>query len=124
MLISKLDEVRKLKFQIKLLDEKIKEFRSKLENKGINYSDLPKLKGFKNNFIELQVEKLIELERKQYHLQSEIDEILNEFSKLPELPYKVVYYRHIDNLRWIDIAKKMGYSVSQCHRFYTVAQDF
>ena len=52
MVISKLDEARQLKFQIKLLDEKIKELKNSLEIQGIKYSDLPKIEGFKNNLIE------------------------------------------------------------------------
>ena len=124
MVISKLNEVRNLKFKIKLLDDKIKELRSRLKSQSIKYSDLPKAGGFKNNLIELQTERLIELETKKEHLQMKIDIILDELSELPELTYKVVYYRHIDRLRWLDIAKKIGYSVSQCHRFYAVAQDF
>ena len=124
MVISKLDEAKRLKFQIKLLDEKIKEIKNSLEIQGIKYSDLPKIEGFKNNLIELQIERLLELEAKKYSLQMRIDEVLDELSKLPELSYKVVYYRHVEGLRWIDISKKIGYSVSQCHRFYAVAQDF
>lgn len=124
MVISKLDEARQLKFQIKLLDEKIKELKNSLEIQGIKYSDLPKIEGFKNNLIELQIERLLELEAKKYSLQMRIDEVLEKLSKLPELSYKVVYYRHVEGLRWIDISKKIGYSVSQCHRFYAVDQDF
>lgn len=124
MVISKLDEARQIKFQIKLLDEKIRELKSSLDVQGIKYSDLPKVKGFKNNLVELKLERLLELESKKYHLQTKIDDILEEFSKLPEISYKVIYYRHIDKLRWIDISKKIGYSVSQCHRFYAVAQNF
>lgn len=124
MVISKLDEAKRLKFQIKLLDEKIKELKNSLEIQGIKYSDLPKIEGFKNNLIELQIERLLELEAKKYSLQIKIDEVLEGLSKLPELSYKVVYYRHVEGLRWIDISKKIGYSVSQCHRFYSLAQDF
>ena len=118
MVISKLDEAKRLKFQIKLLDEKIKELKNSLEIQGIKYSGLPKIEGFKNNLIELQIERLLELEAKKYSLQMRIDEVLDELS------YKVVYYRHVEGLRWIDISKKIGYSISQCHRFYAVAQDF
>ena len=71
-----------------------------------------------------EIERLIELETKKYHLQMRIDEVLDELSKLPELSYKVVYYRDFVGLRWVDISRKIGYSVSQCHRFYDVAQDF
>ncbi len=124
MVISKLDEAKRLKFQIKLLDEKIKELKNSLEIQGIKYSDLPKIEGFKNNLIELQIERLLELEAKKYSLQIKIDEVLEGLSKLPELSYKVVYYRHVEGLRWIDISKKIGYSVSQCHRFYALAQNF
>jgi len=124
MVISKLEEVKKLKFQIKLLDEKIQELKSSLDVQGMRYSDLPKIEGFKNNLIELQIERLLELQTKKYHLQMKIDDILEELSKLPELSYKVIYYRHVDGLRWIDISKKIGYSVAQCHRFYAVAQSF
>lgn len=124
MVISKLDEAKRLKFQIKLLDEKIKELKNSLEIQGIKYSDLPKIEGFKNNLIELQIERLLELEAKKYSLQIKIDEVLEGLSKLPELSYKVVYYRHVEGLRWIDISKKIGYSVSQCHRFYAATKDF
>ena len=124
MVISKLDEAKRLKFQIKLLDEKINELKNSLDIQGMRYADLPKIEGFKNNLIELQVERLIELETKKYHLQMRIDEVLDELSKLPELSYKVVYYRDFVGLRWVDISRKIGYSVSQCHRFYDVAQDF
>lgn len=124
MIISRLEEVKKLKFQIKLLNEKIKELKSSLEIQGIKYSDLPKIEGFKNNLIELQIERLLELEAKKYSLQMRIDEVLEGLSKLPELSYKVVYYRHVEGLRWIDISKKIGYSVSQCHRFYSATKDF
>ncbi len=124
MIISRLEEVKKLKFQIKLLNEKIKELKSSLEIQGIKYSDLPKIEGFKNNLIELQIERLLELEAKKYSLQMRIDEVLEGLSKLPELSYKVVYYRHVEGLRWIDISKKIGYRVSQCHRFYSATKDF
>ena len=124
MVISKLDEAKRLKFQIKLLDEKINELKNSLDIQGMRYADLPKIEGFKNNLIELQVERLVELETKKYHLQMRIDEVLDELSKLPELSYKVVYYRDFVGLRWVDISRKIGYSVSQCHRFYDVAQDF
>lgn len=96
MVISKLDEAKRLKFQIKLLDEKIKELKNSVEIQGIKYSDLPKIEGFKNNLIELQIERLLELEAKKYSLQMRIDEVLEGLSKLPELSYKVVYYRHVE----------------------------
>ena len=118
MVISKLDEARQTKFQIKLLEQKIQELKSSLDIQGVKYSYLPKANGLKNNLIELKIERLLELESKKYHLQIKIDDILEELSKLPELLYKIVYYRHIDGLRWVDISKKIGYSVSQCHRFY------
>lgn len=96
MVISKLDEAKRLKFQIKLLDEKIKELKNSLEIQGIKYSDLPKIEGFKSNLIELHIERLLELEAKKYSLQMRIDEVLEGLSKLPELSYKVVYYRHVE----------------------------
>ena len=117
MVISKLDEAKRLKFQIKLLDEKINELKNSLDIQGMRYADLPKIEGFKNNLIELQVERLVELETKKYHLQMRIDEVLDELSKLPELSYKVVYYRDFVGLRWVDISRKIGHSVSQCLDF-------
>ena len=87
MVISKPGEAKRLKFQIKLLDEKINELKNSLDIQGMRYADLPKIEGFKNNLIELQVERLIELETKKYHLQMRIDEVLDELSKLPELSY-------------------------------------
>lgn len=52
------------KEQIKLLDEKIQKLKSSLNVQSIKYSDLPKVKGFKNNFVKLKLEKLLELESK------------------------------------------------------------
>lgn len=124
MVISKLDEVKRLKFQIKLLDDKIRELKSYIENQAIKYSDMPKIEGFKDNILQLQIERLVEFEMKKDRLQMKIDIILDELSLLPELPYKVAYYRHINELRWLDISKKIGYSVAQCHRFYLIAQKF
>ena len=83
MVISKLDEVKKLKFQTKLLDNKIKELRSRIESQTIKYSNLPKAEGFKNNLIELQIERLMELETQKERLQIRIDIILDEFLELP-----------------------------------------
>ncbi len=124
MVISKLDEARQTKFQIKLLEQKIQELKSSLDIQGVKYSYFPKANGLKNNLIELKIERLLELETKKYHLQMRIDEVLDDLSKLPELSYKVVYYRDFVGLRWIDISRKIGYSVSQCHRFYAIAQSF
>lgn len=120
---SRLDEVKKLKFQIKLLDDKIKELKSSIENKAIRYSDMPKIEGFRDSLLQIQVERLIELETKKDRLQMKIDIILEDFVGLPELPYKVLYYRHVEGLRWIDISRKLRYSVAQCHRFYLIAKQ-
>ena len=95
MVISKPGEAKRLKFQIKLLDEKINELKNSLDIQGMRYADLPKIEGFKNNLIELQVERLIELETKKYHLQMRIDEVLDKLSKLPELSYMMPIYSGI-----------------------------
>lgn len=124
MVIEKIKEVRHLKFQVKMIDEKIKEIRSQIECQAIKYSDIPKLEGYKKSIMQNSVEHLLELESKRNRLQMKIDIILEELSELPELVYKVVYYRHIDNLSWLEIADKLNYSVAQCHRFYTNAKKY
>lgn len=85
MIISKLDEVKKLKFQIKILEDKIKELRGKIESQAIKYSDTPKISGFKDNLMELEIKK--------EHLQIKIDIILEEFIKYKEV---LPYYRNVE----------------------------
>lgn len=122
MVIDKIKEVRHLKFQVKIIDDKIKEIRSQIESQAIKYSDMPKMEGYKQNIMQNLMERLMELESKRNRLQMKIDIILEELSELPETVYKVVYYRHIDNLSWLEVADKLNYSVSQCRRFYLEAK--
>lgn len=120
--ISKLDEIRTLKFRIKILDEKIKEIKSKMELQAVKYSNRHKDKGLKENILQINLERLAELENKKNQLQMEIDKILDELSELPETLYKVVYYRSVEGLSWSDTAEKMNYSIVQCWRFYSSAR--
>lgn len=122
MVIDKIKEVRHLKFQVKIIDDKIKEIRSQIEGQAIKYSDMPKMEGYKQNIMQSLMERLMELESKRNRLQMKIDIILEELSELPEMVYKVVYYRHIDNLSWLEVADKLHYSITQCHRFYNMAR--
>lgn len=124
MVIDKIKEVRHLKFQVKIIDDKIKELRSQIEGQAIKYSDMPKMEGYKQNIMQNLMERLMELESKRNRLQMKIDIILEELSELPEMVYKVVYYRHIDNLSWLEVADKLHYSIAQCHRFYTTAKKY
>ena len=122
MVIEKIKEVRQLKFQIKIIDSKINEIRSQIQGQAIKYSDIPKMESYRNNIMQNLMEKIIELENKKSRLQMKIDIILEELSELPEMIYKVVYYKHVDNLTWLEIADKLNYSVSQCRRFYIEAK--
>lgn len=124
MVIDKIKEVRQLKFQVKMIDDKIKEIRSQVECQAIKYSDMPKMEGYKKSVMQSLMERLLELEGKRNRLQIKIDIILEELSELPEMVYKVVYYRHVDNLSWLEIADKLNYSIAQCHRFYTNAKKY
>jgi DNA-directed RNA polymerase specialized sigma24 family protein len=120
MIVQKLKEIGKLKFRIKILEDKIKELRCQIEGHAVRYSELPKIHGFDNIF-QVQIERLVELETKKTRLQMKIDIILDELDGVPELQYKIIYYKFIDNLSWREIAKKVEYSVTQCHRFYNDA---
>lgn len=122
MVIDKIKEVRQLKFQIEMIDDKIKEIRSKMEGQAIRYSDMPKPEGYKKNIMQNLMERLLELENKRNILQTRADIILEELLKLPEMMYKVVYYRHIDSLTWLQISTKLHYSIAQCKRFYISAK--
>lgn len=124
MVIEKIKEVKRLKFQIKILDEKIEEVRSQMSVQAMKYSDMPKVEGYKQSLLQAQTERLLELETRKNKLQIKIDIILDELAELPEVTYKVVYYRHIDNLSWLEISSKMGYSLAQCHRFYDYANEY
>lgn len=123
MVIEKIKEVKHLKFQIKILEEKIEEIRGQMEVQAIKYSDMPKAEGYAKSIMQMLTEKILELENKKDKLQIKIDFILEELSELPETVYKVVYYRHIDNMSWLEIADKVNYSVSQCKRFYVNAKN-
>lgn len=123
MVIEKIKEVKHLKFQIKILDDKIEEIRAQIEGQAIKYSDMPRMEGYKKNIMQSTMERLLELENKKNRLQMKIDIILEELSELPEMVYKVVYYRHVDSLSWLEVANKLHYSVSQCRRFYIDAKN-
>ena len=124
MVIEKIKEVKHLKFQIKILEEEIEEIRGQMEVQAIKYSDMPKAEGYVKSIMQMLTEKILELENKKDKLQIKIDFILGELSELPETIYKVVYYRHIDNMSWLEIADKVNYSVTQCRRFYNIVKDF
>ena len=123
MVIEKMKEVRHLKFQIKILDEKIEEIRGQMELQAAKYSDMPKAEGYTNSVIQVLTDKILELESKKDKLQTKIDFILEELSELPETIYKVAYYRQVNNMSWLEIANKVNYSVAQCHRFYDHAKN-
>lgn len=120
MVISKIEDIKRMKFQIEVIDEQIEKIRSRMQIQAAKYSSLPKLFGYKQNVLQIQMEKLLELEKRRNDLEGKINEILEEFSRLPEMSYKVLYYRYFGNLTWLEISGKLGYSVAQCRRFYNV----
>lgn len=124
MVIKKLDEVRKLKSQIKFLDESIEETKNQMKYHAIIYSDMPKVTGYKDKILEALMERLEELENRKNRLQIKVDLILEELSVLPEMPYKVAIYRCVYGLSWYQISKKTGYSKPSCYRFYAQAKEF
>lgn len=124
MVIEKLKEVKKIKYQIKFLDESIEETRNQMKHHAIRYSDMPKAVGYKDKILEALMERLEELENKKNRLQIKVDLILEELSVLPELPYKVAIDRCVYSLSWYQISKKTGYSVAHCHRFYNEAKNY
>ncbi len=124
MVIEKLKEVKKIKYQIKFLDESIEETRNQMKHHAIRYSDMPKAVGYKDKILEALIERLEELENKKNRLQIKVDLILEELSVLPELPYKVAIDRCVYGLSWYQISKKTGYSKTSCYRFYAEAKEF
>ena len=123
MVIKKLNEVKKLKSQIKFFEESIEETRNQMKHHAIIYSDMPKAVGYKDKVLEMLTEKLEELENKKNRLQIKADMILEELSVLPEMPYRVAIYRCVYSLSWYEISNKTGYSVAHCHRFYNEAKN-
>lgn len=124
MVIEKLKEVKKLKYQIKFLDESIEETRNQMKHHAIRYSDIPKAAGYKDKVLEMLTEKLEELENKKNRLQIKADMILEELSVLPEMPYRVAIERYVNGLSWYEISKRTGYSKPSCYRFYAQAKEF
>ncbi len=124
MIIEKLKDVKRLKFQIKCIENDIEEVRSKMEHHAIKYSKIPKPSGYKDNIMEMFISRIEDLEIKKNKLQMKIDMVLEELSVLPEMPYRVTYYRYVDSMSWDEISKKIGYSITQCYRFYRAAKRF
>lgn len=85
---------------------------------------MPKPEGFITSLLQVQTEHLIELEQKKQRLQNRMEMILEDFQTMPENLYKILYYRHVDGLRWEEIALKTNYSRAQCHRLYDNALKF
>ena len=124
MVIEKLKEVKKIKYQIKFLDESIEETRNQMKHHAVSYSDIPRITGYRDKVLEMLTEKLEELENKKNRLQIKADMILEELSVLPEMPYRVSIYRYIDGLSWYEISKRTGYSKTSCCRFYNEAKNY
>lgn len=124
MVIEKLKDVKRLKFQIKCIENDIEEVRNKVEHHAIKYSKIPKPSGYKDNIMEMFISRIEDLETKKNKLQMKIDMVLEELSVLPEMPYRVVYCRHVDSMSWDEISKCVGYSPAHCRRFEHEAMIF
>lgn len=117
--ILKLKKVRDINIQIKHIDRRITEFRSRLEYSGIRYTDMPKSpKGsYKENAIDKCLERIEILEEEKTELLLEIDITMEPFYSLPENLYKVLCLKYIKNLFWYEISEVMVCDERTCQRY-------
>jgi DNA-directed RNA polymerase specialized sigma24 family protein len=76
--------------------------------------EFPITDGTYKNLIEFYTEKILELEKEIEILQSEVDKVFDEIKKLPELEFKVIYFRYFENLNWFKMSKIIGKHKNTC----------
>jgi DNA-directed RNA polymerase specialized sigma subunit len=116
MVIQDLRKVSKIKFQIKILEDKITIYRSRIGAKSILLKKFPITDGTYKNLLEFYTEKILELEKEVEILQSEVNKVFDEIKKLPELEFKVIYFRYFENLNWFLVSQKSNTSKSTALR--------
>ncbi|MDR1627228.1 MAG: hypothetical protein LBR79_00455 [Oscillospiraceae bacterium] len=121
MVIQDLNKVSKIKFQIKILEDKITVYRSRIGVKSMTLKEFPITDGTYKNLIEFYTEKILELEKEIEILQSEVDKVFNEIKKLPELEFKVIYFRYFENLNWFKTSKLLEKHRITCERIASKA---
>ena len=124
MINDKLSKIKILAFKIRRINEKIENLRYEMEYHTSIYSELPKNINYRNNMIEIFISRIEELEIKKIEIQVELDKILDEFTFLSEISYKILVYRCIENLPWDQIVQKTGYSKPSCFRFYNEIKKY
>lgn len=122
--MEKFNELRKIMHKVKFLEECIEETRTQMKIHAMQYSDIPKTIGFKDRTLEILIEKIEDLENKKNRLQLRYEIIQEELSVLPEMPYKVAFYKVVYGMPWKQISTKLGYSRTSCFRFFDEAKNF
>lgn len=117
--IEKLKRVRDINIQIKHLDRRIIELRSRLEYHGIRYTDMPKTPH--GSYIENQFAKHLEriemIEEEKTNLLFEIDVLMEPFFVLKDYLYKTLCFRYINGLIWYEISELMECDERTCRRY-------
>ena len=124
MMITKeeLKEHYKLACEIKDLQEEIKQLQSVAKTAGaVNYGSFGSGSGGSdtigeklaklNDLMEYYVLKVEESMEHQRHIESEIEH-------LPVNERRLIRYRYIDGLHWVQVASKMNYSLEQTYRIH------
>ena len=115
-----------LKKEIDILSSVIEEIRTNLDGiKGISYSGI-KVEGGPVKDESFILDKLVKIEEitqeitdKKYELilfQGELLEMINKIEDVNER--NVLYLRYILNLKWEEVAERMGYDVRQIYRVH------
>lgn len=119
--IKKFYELRHIKAQMQMVEDSLSIVKSRIrlhsvtekQHNGAFYTDsvLGKLENELNN-----------LENQKKQLQRESDLILKELSVLPEMPRKIMMYKYVYALNWVQISKKTGYSYEEALKLYKEAK--
>lgn len=124
MNIFEFDKIKKLKFESKILAEKIKELETAIEYSAVKYSDMPKSHDAHDKKNE-QIIKLLMLKDKYIKLvsiaETKINKAIEKIRELPEPQYKVIYYRYLKNMTWSEIAKETNYHIRTCYKLESKA---
>ena len=81
---------------IRKINKKIENLRHEIKYHASIYSELPKNFNYKSNVLEVFILKLKNLKLKKIELQIELGKILDEFTFLSEISYKILVYRCIN----------------------------
>jgi DNA-directed RNA polymerase specialized sigma subunit len=121
--LESLHEYRSMKKEIEDLDRRITDiYQNSLLPRSSQITGMPRSPGYSNDAMDRIFEKIEELIteyiEKKARLIDRCLEIEKEIDSLKSIERRLLRYRYIDNLPWVEIGKIMDYSIVQLHRIH------